>query len=66
MRAISYVWKEFHRNDEKVVNTLLAFIYDIPYSGACEIFPPLHILNQIFRDGEGDGVMRPGAIWPHL
>jgi hypothetical protein len=63
MRKISYIRTEFHAEDEDTENTLLAFIYDIPYFGACGIFPPFHILNEIFRSGGGGGGMSPGAIW---
>jgi hypothetical protein len=28
--------------------TLLMLVYDIPYFPACGVFPPLHILNQVF------------------
>lgn len=63
MKKISYLRTEFHANDQKVENDLLAFVYDIPHLGACGIFPPLHILNEILRSGGGDGGMSPGAIW---
>jgi hypothetical protein len=36
---------------------------DIPYFGACGIFPPLHLLNQYLGFGGGDGGMGPGASW---
>jgi hypothetical protein len=38
-------------------------VYDIPYFPACGVFPPLHILNQVFSHGGGDGGMSPGASW---
>jgi hypothetical protein len=41
----------------------VTFIYDIPYFPACGIFPPLHIINQVFSSGGGDGGMSPGASW---
>jgi hypothetical protein len=41
----------------------MAFVYDIPYFGACGIFPPFHIINQIFLTGGSDGGMGDGAIW---
>ena len=63
MRTISYVRTEFHAEDEAIENSLLAFVYDVPYLGACGIFPPCNILNQIFLSGGGDGGMSPGAIW---
>lgn len=63
MRRISYVRTEFRAENERIENTLLVFVYDIPYLGACGIFPPFHILNQIFLSGGGDGGMSPGAIW---
>jgi hypothetical protein len=63
MRIIKYERTEFHGDDELIENELLAFVYDIPYFGACGIFPPIHIINSIFLSGGGDGGMSPGAIW---
>lgn len=63
MRQIKYKRTEFHGDDEPVENDLLCFIYDIPYLGACGIFPPIHILNEILSSGGGDGGMGPGAAW---
>lgn len=59
---ISYQHTEFRGEDESVTNNLLGFVYDIPYFGACGIFPPLHIANNVFLSGGGDGGMGPGAI----
>jgi hypothetical protein len=44
-------------------NSLLAFVYDIPYFGACGVFPPFHLLNQQLRRGGSHGGMSPGATW---
>lgn len=44
-------------------NSLLAFVYDIPYFGACGVFPPFHLLNQLLRRGGSQGGMSPGATW---
>ena len=63
MRTIKYIRTEFHGPDEEVENDLLAFVYDIPYFSACGIFPPYHLINQVFSGGGGDGGMGPGAIW---
>ncbi|HEY6181605.1 MAG TPA: 1-(5-phosphoribosyl)-5-[(5-phosphoribosylamino)methylideneamino] imidazole-4-carboxamide isomerase [Terriglobales bacterium] len=43
--------------------SLLAFVYDIPYFDACGIFPPLHIVNQLFSLGTTGGGMSPGTSW---
>lgn len=48
---------------DPVENSLLAFIYDVPYFGACGIIPPLHLLNQFLMRGGGTGGMSPGATW---
>jgi hypothetical protein len=63
MRKISYLRTEYRAKEIKTEKDLLTFIYDIPYIGACGIFPPLAILNQIFLGGGGDGGMGPGAKW---
>jgi hypothetical protein len=44
-------------------NSLLAFVYDIPYFGACGVFPPFHLLNQLLLRGGSQGGMSPGATW---
>lgn len=44
-------------------NSLLAFVYDIPYFGACGVFPPHHLLNQYLLGGGSPGGMSPGATW---
>lgn len=64
MRKLVYQRTEFDSKPETVENDLLTFVYDIPFFGACNnIFPPFHILNQIFLSGGGEGGIGPGAIW---
>ncbi|WP_223671202.1 hypothetical protein [Kangiella shandongensis] len=60
---ISYTRHEFHHEPEKVQGDLLTLVYDIPYLGACGVFPPLHIANITFSSGGGDAGMSPGASW---
>jgi len=50
---------------EDTVHTgsLLTFVYDLPYFGACGIFPPLHLANEIFSSGSAGGGMSPGTDW---
>src|SRR5690349_3761049 len=48
---------------DQMENSLLAFIYDIPYFGACGVFPPFHLLNLQLRRGGSQGGMSPGATW---
>lgn len=62
-QGISYLRHDPHDEPEKVDGTLLALVYDIPYFAACGVFPPLHVANQWFADGGGDGGMGPGASW---
>ena len=61
--SIDYIRYEFQQPPEEVNGELLILVYDIPYFGACGIFPPLHVANQIFSSGGGDGGMSPGASW---
>lgn len=61
--SINYTRHEFHHPPEKVNGDLLTLVYDIPYFGGCGVFPPLHIVNQTFSSGGGDGGMSPGASW---
>jgi len=60
---IKYKRHEYNIRPQKCENNLLVFTYDIPYFGACGIFPPLHIANQIFLSGGHKGGMSPGATW---
>lgn len=64
MRSIKYKQHEHTWPTPKKQHAILStFVYDIPYFGACGIFPPLHICNQWFLSGGGDGGMSPGASW---
>jgi len=63
MRTISYEQHEFHGTPERLSAELPAFVYDIPYFGACGIFPPHHIINEIFESGGAEGGMGPGTTW---
>ena len=61
--SIDYIRYEFQQPPEEANGELLILVYDIPYFGACGVFPPLHVANQIFSSGGGDGGMSPGASW---
>jgi hypothetical protein len=63
LRTIRYVRHEFHGEPEPREGTLLTFVYDIPYFSGCGIFPPYHLVNQIFSSGGTGGGMSPGATW---
>jgi hypothetical protein len=63
MRIIDYKRHELHGNPVEKRAKISTFVYDIPYFGACGIFPPLHILNQIFETGGSEGGMSPGTTW---
>lgn len=60
---IHYVRYEFLHPPEPTSASLLIMVYDIPYFGACGVFPPYPIINQIFAEGGSDGGMSPGATW---
>src|SRR6516164_9115535 len=64
LRKVRYFRYDGPHHEPKVMeNTLLAFVYDIPYFAACAVFPPFHLLNQILLCGGSDGGMSPGATW---
>ncbi len=63
LRTIRYQREEFHGEPEACEGSLLTFVYDIPYVDACGVFPPLHILNELFSHGSAGGGMSPGAEW---
>lgn len=58
-----YTRHEYHHEPQKVRGTLLTFVYDVPYFGACGVIPPRHIADEIFASGGGDGGMSPVASW---
>ncbi len=60
---IAYFRHELFYEPEEAAGDLFTLVYDIPYFGACGVFPPLHIVNQVFARGGGDGGMSPGASW---
>ena len=60
---IEYERHEFRGVPESRKAELSTFVYDIPYFGACGIFPPLHIINQYFKEEGSTGGMSPGATW---
>ena len=62
-REIEYTRHEPHGPDQDRKSDLLTFVYDIPHFPACGVFPPLHILNQVFSAGGNVGGMGPGATW---
>ncbi|WP_300668031.1 hypothetical protein [Desulfoluna sp.] len=63
MQTITYTRHEFHAEPETHTATLSVFVYDIPWVGACGIFPPFHLLNGIFESGGAEGGMGPGTTW---
>ena len=63
LRRISYVRHEFPGRSSNREGSLLVLVYDIPYFGACGVFPPFHLLNQFLLTGGSQGGMSPGATW---
>ena len=63
MDVMEYYQHEPHEDPVRIQADLVSFVYDVPYLGACGIFPPLHILNELLATGGGDGGMGPGASW---
>ena len=62
-RTVRYTRHEFQALPEDREAPLIVFIFDIPYFGACGVFPPFHLLNWRLSTGGGDGGMSPGASW---
>ena len=60
---IRYTQHEFHHQPQQATGSLVVLVYDIPYFSGCGVFPPLHVINQIFASGGGDGGLSPGASW---
>ncbi|HMK56476.1 MAG TPA: hypothetical protein VK448_07565 [Dissulfurispiraceae bacterium] len=63
MRVIRYTVTDFHAPDEEKEGILADFVLDaliIPHAG---VMLPLHLLNDVLRQGGGDGGMGPGCIW---
>jgi hypothetical protein len=63
LRRVRYVRHEFPGRKSTREDSLLVLVYDIPYFGACGVFPPLHVLNQFLLRGGSQGGMSPGATW---
>ena len=63
MRIVKYQQNEFRYDPVDREAILSTFEYDIPYFGACRVFPPRHVINEIFSKGGRDGGMSPGATW---
>jgi len=63
LRRVCYVRHEFPGRTWEREDSLLVLVYDIPYFGACGIFPPLHLLNEMLLSGGSQGGMSPGATW---
>jgi hypothetical protein len=63
LRRVRYVRHEFPGRRSNREDSLLALVYDIPYFGACGVFPPFHLLNQLLLEGGSQGGMSPGATW---
>jgi len=63
LRTVHYVRHEFHAEPVAWTNSLLGFVYDVPYFGPCGIFPPFHLLNDLLRRGGSQGGMSPGVTW---
>ncbi|MEL7313777.1 MAG: hypothetical protein AAFN08_02360 [Cyanobacteria bacterium J06559_3] len=62
MKIVSYQRHELWYEPEARIAPLSTFVYDIPYLDGCGIFPPLHVLNEVFASG-GDGGMSPSTSW---
>lgn len=65
LRRVRYErWTGIWGSWEPTENSLLAFVYDYhTHVGACGVFPPFHLLNQLLLHGGGGGGMGPGAKW---
>ena len=63
MKSVEYERHEFHGDPEHRSAELSVLVYDIPFFGACGVFPPFHITNEIFQSGGSEGGMSPGATW---
>lgn len=63
LRRVAYVRHEFPGRTFEREDSLLVLVYDIPYFGACGVFPPLHLLNEMLVSGGSQGGMSPGATW---
>ena len=63
MRTVEYERHEFHGEPEKVAAPIWAFVFDVPYLAICDVFPPLHVLNQLLESGGSEGGMSCGTTW---
>ncbi|HEX5242754.1 MAG TPA: hypothetical protein VFW23_05775, partial [Tepidisphaeraceae bacterium] len=66
LRRVRYFRHEGMGRGERassIENSLLTFVYDVPHIGACGVFPPFHLLNQLLLGGGGEAGMSPGTTW---
>jgi hypothetical protein len=62
LRTIRYLRYDgmWHPDPVECVDSLLGFAYAVVQ---VSVFPPFHILNQLFRQGGHEGGMGPGMTW---
>ena len=64
MRTVTYRQCEPHPGwSEPISAPLTTFVYDVPYLLCWGILPPFRLMNDLLKQGGGDGGMSPGADW---
>ena len=64
MRSVKYKRHEFHQKHPSNKNEELhRFLLDIPYLLYFGVVPSREAINEVLREGGGDGGMSPGASW---
>lgn len=63
-RIIKYSrWSFAPKYDGDREEPFSTFLHDLPHLTACNVFPPLHILNVILLKGKAGGSLSPDFLW---
>jgi hypothetical protein len=63
MREVSYIRSDPRAPDQNCKAALLDFVFDVPYLLSRGVIPPLHVMNEVLKEGGGEAGMSPSTTW---